>query len=277
MRASSERNRPCENDRYRQKIHRRCPGNVPYDLRTGAGARTPTIVDVTQGQALKLLERAEFFGQLSQIARQRMVRLASRRTCRAGETLYLCDDAGDAVYVVERGAVELSVVGSTGRKLVLNIIGSGAMFGEVAALDGGSRTVSAVAVAPTRLLHIARHHILDLLANEPSVAVELIRILCRRYRFASSQLEDRALLPVPARTAKRLLAMASANDDISDPIDISQNTLADMVGATRESINRVLVGWREAGWIELSRRQIRLCRVDEIRRLASDPTVAPRR
>jgi len=224
----------------------------------------------------KLLERAQLFDELSPCVLDQIAGLAMIRTYAGDAILFRQCDPGDALYIVESGLVEISFIGPSGRKLVLNYMHAGDVFGEIALLDGGERTATATTVGPSTLYRIARSDALALLADKPEVAAELIHVLCRRLRWISSQLEDRALLPIPARTAKKLLLLVERMDALNGHLEISQNDLADIVGATRESVNRTLSQWRDLGWIELARGTIRVKNVDDLAAVVDSATFGPR-
>lgn len=208
----------------------------------------------TRNMAL-LLAANPFFGGLGQEAIEAIAVLCVPRRLEREEALFLKGDPGDALYAVRRGQVRIGTGSASGRRLTLNLLGSGDVFGEVALLDGRPRTADAVAVEPTDLYMVHRRDFIDLLAKQPPVAVRIIEFLCERIRWMSAQMEERALMPLHARLAHRLVALG---EDFGSEIHVSQEELAVFVGATRESVNRQLQTWRREGLIELSRNRILL-------------------
>jgi CRP/FNR family cyclic AMP-dependent transcriptional regulator len=213
-----------------------------------------------------LLAANPFFASLGQEAIEAVAVLCMSRHLDRAEVLFLKGDAGDALYAVRRGQIRIATGTSSGRRLTLNLLGSGDVFGEVALLDGRPRTADALAVEPTDLYMIHRRDFLDLLLKRPSVAIRIIEFLCERIRWMSAQMEERALLPLETRLAYRLVALT---EDYGADLHVSQEELAIFVGATRESVNRQLQTWRRQGLVELSRNRIRvlhpprLCKASE--------------
>ena len=179
------------------------------------------------------------------------------RTCRLGaeELLFQKGDPGDALFAVRRGQVRISTGTDAGKRLTLNILGSGDVFGEIALLDGRPRTAEARALEPTELFTLRRPDFLRFLEQNPAVAVKVVELLCERVRWMSDRVEETALLPVEARLARRVVMLAQ---DYGADLDISQEELAQFVGAARESVNRQLQEWKRDGLVMLARSRIRL-------------------
>lgn len=214
-----------------------------------------------------LLERSPLFAPLTLQQRSMIASLARHRDVQSGVWLFNQGDPGDTLYVIEHGRVEISIFGANGRRLVLNLLGARDVFGEIALLDGGERTASARVRSQARFAVIQRRDLQDLVRRDADIADALLRMLCARLRWVSAQFEDRALLPVPARLARRLgpdgFVPKSGADDAQENrtgrpggvgiLAMSQADLADSIGATREHVNRILTEWQAAGWVELGR------------------------
>lgn len=211
-----------------------------------------------------LLAKYYLFRDLDEAVVDRVAALAVVRRARAGDVLFLKGDEGDALYSVVSGQVRISTGGPGGRTVILNIMGPGDIFGEIALLDGMPRTADAIAIAPTELIMIARHEFIALLEQEPSLAIHLLKLVCGRVRQTTEQVEDSALLPVPGRLAKRLLTMAdldgkAVSDGVRVRLQPSQSELGQMLGITRVCVNRHLQHWRKNGWIGLTRGHVVIC------------------
>lgn len=202
-----------------------------------------------------LLGANPFFGAMGPEMLSAVASLCVKRSLSAGEVLFFKGDPGDALYAVRKGQIRIGTGTDAGRRLTLNLLGSGDIFGEVALLDGRPRTAEAVAVEPTELLMIRRRDFVDLLARNPTVAVQIIELLCERIRYMSSRMEESTLLPLSARLARRLEMLA---EDFGSDISVSQEELAVFVGSTRESVNRQLQTWKRRGLIEVARGRVRL-------------------
>jgi CRP-like cAMP-binding protein len=202
-----------------------------------------------------LLKANPFFADLGAEAVEAIAMLCVTRYLDTEETLFFKGDEGDALYAVRRGRIRIATGTEAGRRLTLNLLGPGDVFGEVALLDGRSRTADAIATEPTELFLVYRRDFLDLLERRPKVAVGIIELLCERIRWMSDRMEESVLMPLHARLAQRLLALS---EDYGTELHVSQEELAVFVGATRESVNRQLQNWRRQGFVELGRNRIRV-------------------
>ncbi len=217
---------------------------------------------MTRDDIFELVGRSYLFRDLDPPTRARVAGLAHQRRLGDGETLFLKGDEGDALYGVLAGKIRITATSAGGREVLLNILEPGEVFGEIALLDGLPRTADAAALGETRLFTIRRGDFVGLLAGEPALAVHLLALLCRRLREMSERIEDAVFLPLPARLAKRLL-MLERHYGEDDPdggrrigLPISQNELGQLLGTSRESINKHLQTWRRSGWIALERRHV---------------------
>jgi CRP/FNR family transcriptional regulator, cyclic AMP receptor protein len=154
---------------------------------------------------------------------------------------------------VRRGQLAIVIGTADGRHMTLATLGSGDVFGEIALLDGQPRTADAVATEACDLFMVRRRDFLALLAANPDIALAVIEMLCARLRSANERMEEAVLMPLDVRLARRLVALA---DDFGATLDVSQEQLAEMVGSTRESINRQLQVWRREGIIQLGRSRV---------------------
>ena len=191
----------------------------------------------------------------TQELRQAIGSVSFRRTLLAGEVLFNEGDPGDAFYAVQRGEIEISVHAADGRKLTLDIVRDGEVFGEIA-LFGGERTATARALGDSVLLAIRRADVLATLRKRPELALQFIDLLCTRLRELSGKLEE-AFKPVPVRLAGRLLYL-EAKLGRDGRVAVSQADLADFVGATREGVAKILAVWRSRSWVSLSRGSVRI-------------------
>ncbi len=228
-----------------------------------------------------MLQRSPLFRGLAHEAMERVAALATQRGYREGEAICTQGDPGDALYAVVTGRVRISTGDADGREIFLNIMEPGDTFGEIALLDGGSRTASAIAMETTELVALRRDHLMALLAREPAVALELLRLCGERLRWTSGLLEDAALLNAPARLAKRLASLGELHGRKTArglTLRISQEDLASFLGVSRQAVNQQLQAWKSRGWVALGRGSVTVQDVDAIRNAArAEPGPAPRR
>jgi CRP-like cAMP-binding protein len=203
-----------------------------------------------------MLQRSPLFRGLAPASLEQVAALATQRSYRQGEAICSQGDPGDALYGIVSGRVRISTGDADGREIFLNIMEPGDTFGEIALLDGGTRTASAVAMEKCELVSLRREQLLALLLREPQVALELLRLCGERLRWTSGQVEDAALLDTGARLAKRLLGLAQLHGERAGDarcLRISQEDLAGFLGVSRQAVNQQLQAWKAQGWIALGR------------------------
>ena len=203
-----------------------------------------------------MLQGSPLFRGLPPATLERMAALATQRGYRRGEIVFSAGDAGDFLFGVVSGRIRISTANAEGREVFLNIMVPGDTFGEIALLDGGTRTATATAIEAAELVSIRREPVFDLLEREPKAALELLRQCGARLRWTSGLLEDAAFLDAPARLAKRLLSLGELHGEDSAGgrvVRISQEELASFLGVSRQAVNEQLQGWKAKGWVTLGR------------------------
>jgi CRP/FNR family cyclic AMP-dependent transcriptional regulator len=214
-----------------------------------------------------ILKMNPMFADLDADELQRISDLCKTQQLAAGEKLFRKGDSGDALYGVRRGHIRIETGASDGSRQTLNFLRPGELFGEVAVLDGQSRTADATAGEDSELFVLRREDLLGFLEREPRVAIKLIALLCRRIRWMSERMEESVIQPLPVRLARRLCALAS---DFGSEVHISQEQLGVFVGAARESVNRQLQHWRKDGILDLQRGRILLLNMGRLTAMARD-------
>ena len=200
-----------------------------------------------------LLGMNPLFSGLGATSIQNIAALCQRREIPAGRVLFAKGDVGDAMYGVRRGLVRIEMATAGGERLIIDVLGPGDLFGEIALLDGHPRTADAVAAEACELFVLARDTFLGYLERDPKLAVKIIELLCRRIRSTNDRMEETIFLPLQARLARRLRTLA---EDFGSEVHITQEELAGLMGVARESVNRQLNEWRESGIVKLSRGRI---------------------
>ena len=190
------------------------------------------------------------------------------------EILFMKGDPGDRLYIVATGAIRIGAMSPEGREVSYGVLGPGAVLGEIAVIDGGERSADAKAIEPTTLLSIERRDVLAFLHNHPAQALELLKLLCGRIRSADEMLDDVVFMSLPNRLAKHLLTLeqiVGMTDRAAGRTEVrlSQQMLAEHLGISRESVNKVLSKWEEIGIVSLGRGRIGLERMEELREIAA--------
>jgi CRP/FNR family transcriptional regulator, cyclic AMP receptor protein len=219
----------------------------------------------------RALTQVALFSELPQERIQELAQMVRRRTYHRGETIFHKGDPGNGLYLIINGQVKVLLPAETGEEAVLAVLESGEFFGELALFDGLPRSATVVAVTNAEMLILHRDDFLGFVARNAEVAVALFAVLSRRLRDTDELIEDAIFLDVPGRLAKRLLDLADRHGrktDVGVEIDLklTQQDLAAMVGATRESVNKHLGWMRDHRLIQLDRQRIILLRPEELRK-----------
>jgi CRP/FNR family cyclic AMP-dependent transcriptional regulator len=204
---------------------------------------------------LALLRGHPVFGALEPGQLEQLVSYARTRRVAAGTTLFSKGDPGTELFAVSAGTVKISVPAPDGREAMFNLLHPGEIFGEIALLDGRPRTADAMAMTDCELTVIERRDFLAFVHGEPNVALQLIALLCERLRIASEHYEEVVFLDLPTRLARILLQLADQTEaGAAEPkLKITQREISQMLGSTRESVNKQLRAWSKRGVIALER------------------------
>ena len=192
------------------------------------------------------------------------------RRFRRGEVIFHQGDPGDALFIVQSGLVKISLPGETGDEAILATLRPGDFFGELALLDGGSRSASAEAVERSVLLVVTRAELLRLLRSEEQVAEALLRALGTMVRRTTRQVTDLVFLNLRGRVARQLLLLAEDGNGAGDITRrVTQGELATMVGGARQTVNQELKSLESSGYIRAAGRAFALLDREQLQRLAN--------
>jgi CRP/FNR family cyclic AMP-dependent transcriptional regulator len=220
-----------------------------------------------------VVRKAPLFGGLDEQAAETLIGTMNAQRLERGDVLFHEGDQGDRLYVIGEGKIKLGRTSTDGRENLLAILGPGEMFGELSLFDPGPRTATATAVAETQLLSMSNEQLREFLHQRPGVAATLLAALARRLRRTNDVLADLVFTDVPGRVAKALLDLAGrfgrpVEDGILVAHDLTQEELAQLVGASRETVNKALADFASRGWLRLEARAVLLIEVERLRRRA---------
>jgi CRP/FNR family transcriptional regulator, cyclic AMP receptor protein len=208
----------------------------------------------------QLLRSSPFFSRLGDSEADAILAQATVARYAEGALIFAKGDPGNSMMAVLRGRVMISSPSVDGRQVVLTTFREGDVFGEIALLDGKERTADATAAADCELLVVPRRSLLGLLERQPELAHQLLIVLCERIRRTNEQVEDFAFLHLETRIAKALLRLAQEEGQRAPAshlgLKISQRALGEIVGSSRESVNKHLQDWKRSGIIELEKGSI---------------------
>mgnify|MGYP003334194239 FL=1 len=178
-----------------------------------------------------------------------------------GQILFNEGDSGDRLYIVTDGKIKLGIKSIDGRENLLAVLGPGEMFGELSLFDPSPRTATATALTDAKLLGLGQEDLNLWLAEHPEVAKYLLRALAQRLRRTWEAVGDLVFSDVPGRVAKALSELAQKfgtrnNDGLHVAHDLTQEELAQLVGASRETVNKALADFATRGWVRLEARAV---------------------
>jgi CRP-like cAMP-binding protein len=218
-----------------------------------------------------LLKKVPLLAGLTDEDREALAAAVSRRRYRKGDIVMQKEEPGHALFIVEKGAVRIYVPSAQGNDLILAVLGQGDFFGDLSLLDGRPRSASAAVTSETTLLMLERSDFIALITRRPASAMAVLEAVAGRLRETDEMASDLAFLDVAGRLAKRLLDLASQHGvqrsgGVLIDLAITQEELANMIGVTRESVNRNLSDFRTLGLISSQGRKIIVRDADGLRR-----------
>ena len=208
-----------------------------------------------------LLGRMPVFAGLSDEARGALAERLSRRPERRSSVVFEEGEPGDRVFLILAGKVKISRRSTDGRENLLAVLGPGDIFGELSLFDPGPRSATVTAVTDATFLSLSHEDLLRWLDGRPAVARGLLNQLAVRLRKANDVVADLVFSDVPGRVAKALLDLAdrfgrTADDGVHVHHDLTQEELAQLVGASRETVNKALADFASRGWLRLDGKSV---------------------
>ncbi|MGC2203441.1 MAG: Crp/Fnr family transcriptional regulator [Stellaceae bacterium] len=229
---------------------------------------SPTLEEKRQ-----IFQRHLLFGKLSPSEIDCLISYSRVERYPASREIFAKGSPGPSLMAVLRGSVKISSLSEGGKEIVLSIINAGEIFGEIAVLDGEERSADATAMTDCELLVVNRRDFLPVLENRSDLCMILLRILCRRLRQTSEQVEDVMFRHLESRVAKALLQLVESAGlhGVGTPsveLHVSQRELGNMAGGSRESVNKIFQNWHRQGLIDLAKGSIVIRNLDAIERIA---------
>jgi CRP/FNR family cyclic AMP-dependent transcriptional regulator len=219
------------------------------------------------------LANLPLFAALDRDAADALAAVMSNRAVVRGHVVFNEGDPGDRLFVVLDGKVKISRASSDGRENLLAVLGPGEMFGELSLFDPGPRTATASAITESTLAALDHDDLRPVLLERPGVAVHLLQALAQRLRRTNEAMADLVFSDVPGRVAKALLDLAERfgqDEDGGTRVrhDLTQEELAQLVGASRETVNKALSEFANRGWLRIEGRSVLLIDSERLARRA---------
>lgn len=219
------------------------------------------------------LASAPLFAALDAEGAQALRSSLVERAVPKGEVLFAEGEPGDRMYIIIEGKVKLGQTSGDGRESLLGVLGPGEMFGELSLFDPGLRTSTAVALTDAVVVALGHEQLKPWLTGRPEVAAALLQALARRLRRTNEAMADLVFSDVPGRVAKALMDLGEKFGEITPEgllvtHDMTQEELAQLVGASRETVNKALADFAQRGWIRLESRQVLILDIERLGRRA---------
>jgi CRP-like cAMP-binding protein len=227
-------------------------------LLTPQAGKEQQMVAITMDDRVALLRGSELFAELSDERLGELAGRLQRRAFRRGEVVFHRGDPAGVLHLIRCGCVKIHLPAEDGGETVLELLGEGSCFGELALLDGGLRSATATAVEPLETLALLRDDLLAFAREHPDVALALLQSVVGRLRRTNEWLEDAYVFDLDQRLARRLQQMAAEKgrvtaEGIEVTFPLTQSELAGMLGVSRVAINRQLGVYQDAGILRLGR------------------------
>jgi CRP/FNR family cyclic AMP-dependent transcriptional regulator len=222
----------------------------------------------------RTLAATPLFAALDEEAAQALRASMTTVTMDKGDVLFHEGEPGDRLFVIVEGKIKLGATSSDGRETLLAVLGPAEMFGELSLFDPGPRTSTATALTPAALMGLGHDDLMPWLRGRPEVARSLLRALAQRLRRTNEAMADLVFSDVPGRVAKALLELSAkfgtrqGDGSVLVTHDLTQEELAQLVGASRETVNKALADFQNRGWLRLEQRSVVLVDLERLDRRA---------
>ena len=220
---------------------------------------------------VEVLGRAPLFEALDDEGSKALRAIVAEVHLSRGQTLFSEDQEGDRLYVILEGKIKLTRTAPDGRENLLSVLGPSEMFGELSFFDPRPRTASAIAVTEGRLAALSHTDLWPFLKGHPEIGIHLLRALAQRLRRTNETMADLVFTDVPGRVAKALLDLAErfgqpTENGLHVHHDLTQEELAQLVGASRETVNKALADFAQRGWLRIEARAVQVLDIDRLRK-----------
>ncbi|HEX3705512.1 MAG TPA: Crp/Fnr family transcriptional regulator [Mycobacteriales bacterium] len=220
-----------------------------------------------------MLASVPLFAALDADSAATLEKMLTTRSVGRGHIVFSEGDTGDRLFIVLDGKVKITRASADGRENLIAVLGASEMFGELSLFDPGPRTASVSAITDSTLASLDHDDLRPLLLERPGVAVELLQALAQRLRRTNEAMADLVFTDVPGRVAKALLDLAEKfgvveADGTRVRHDLTQEELAQLVGASRETVNKALSEFAHRGWLRIEGRSVLLLDSERLSRRA---------
>jgi CRP/FNR family cyclic AMP-dependent transcriptional regulator len=204
----------------------------------------------------RLLERAPLFSVLHPDDLRTLATRFHAIRYRRSEMIFREGEPAERLFLIDQGRIKLTIAAARGGELLIAVLGHGQIFGELAVIDRGPRAMNARAMEDSLVYALSSDVFWTMLENRPALARRLLELMARRLRRADQTSQDLVFFDAPTRLARKLLELAEEHgvptgnqEEIRLTVKVTQEEVAQMIGVTRGSANRLLASFAERGWI----------------------------
>lgn len=219
-------------------------------------------------QTADFLASVPMFSGLQRDELLKFAELTRERTYPKGSVILFQGDPGDSLYVLRQGRAKVVLIGEDGREVILGVLEPGAHFGELSLIDDQPRSAHVIAMEDSQLLILRREDFRRRVEANPTVAWALLIELSRRLRRADQKIGGLVLLDVPGRISRLLLDLSAEAGTPTIEKPLTHQTIAQMIGASRETVSRAMKEFQEEGLIRVERRRIAVANRDALEKRA---------
>lgn len=205
---------------------------------------------------LEILRAVPILSQVPQADLAALAQASRERSYPAGQTILRQDAPGDAMYVLVEGRVKVVLIGEDGREVILSVLGAGAVFGEMSLLDDEPRSAHVIAMTPCHVMTLYRGAFHERLRASPDLCLAMLAALSSRLRRADDRIRALSLLDVNGRVAHLILQQSADARSDAFPRRLTHQNMAELIGASRETVSRTLRHLSDRGVIAIGRRQV---------------------
>jgi CRP/FNR family cyclic AMP-dependent transcriptional regulator len=208
-----------------------------------------------------MLREIPLFSRLDDKALGDLEKAAIKRAYPKNTILISKGDKSDQLFVVLKGKLKVAITDASGKEIIVSFLGSGDYFGEMAMIDGDSRSATIVTTQASEVLTISRYDFHRTLMSSPELMFELLKVLARKVRIATDKLESLAFEDVYGRLVKLLIQLARPHDEVWIVEDsLTHQEIANMIGSSREMVTRILTALTSGGYISVDKKRITIRR-----------------
>ena len=221
-------------------------------------------------QPHEIIKQIPIFKTLSDSDLNDLVSSLRLKSLKQGQTLFWKGDEGTALYIVKKGTIKIVLPSTEGDEIIVTMFSEGDFFGEMALLDGEPRSADAVAIEPSEVFILSRNNFLSFLQSNVNAIKSTLSLLSKRLRRTDDMLENTCFLNISARLVKNLIELAESHgrtkgSEVLIDLSLTQKELGDMIGATRESVNKELKALRKQGLIITEESKIQILDISRLK------------